>query len=354
MPELTARQETILGLTVQEFIANKQPVGSQYLVEKFDLPMSSATVRAEMAALEEMGYLDHPHTSAGRIPTEEGYRYFVQRLIGETYLPVREQRMIRHQFHQTRLDIEQWMRLAAAVLARTARSAALVTAPHMHQSRFKHIELISTQGSVVLLVLVLGSGEVLQQMLTLAQSFSQEELSQSANLLNNACHGLSSREIAVAFSSLPVLEREIGLIIRELMSRADERVASRVFQDGLSNLFEVPDPERADTFSQGIRLLEERTFLEEVLRRSLNMTQPALDTGGETVQVLIAGEGRWEELKNWSMVLARYGLSGYAVGALGVFGPTHMHYGRAISAVRYVAGLMTELMRQLYSYESPN
>jgi len=351
---LTARQETILGLTVQEFIANKQPVGSQYLVEKFDLPMSSATVRAEMAALEEMGYLDHPHTSAGRIPTEEGYRYFVQRLIGETYLPVREQRMIRHQFHQTRLDIEQWMRLAAAVLARTARSAALVTAPHMHQSRFKHIELISTQGPVVLLVLVLGSGEVLQQMLTLAQSFSQEELSQSANLLNNACHGLSSREIAVAFSSLPVLEREIGLIIRDMMSRADERVASRVFQDGLSNLFEVPDPERADTFSQGIRLLEERTFLEEVLRRSLNMTQPALDTGGETVQVLIAGEGRWEELKNWSMVLARYGLSGYAVGALGVFGPTHMHYGRAISAVRYVAGLMTELMRQLYSYESPN
>ena len=354
MPELTARQETILGLTVQEFIANKQPVGSQYLVEKFDLPMSSATVRAEMAALEEMGYLDHPHTSAGRIPTEEGYRYFVQRLIGETYLPVREQRMIRHQFHQTRLDIEQWMRLAAAVLARTARSAALVTAPHMHQSRFKHIELISTQGPVVLLVLVLGSGEVLQQMLTLAQSFSQEELSQSANLLNNACHGLSSREIAVAFSSLPVLEREIGLIIRDMMSRADERVASRVFQDGLSNLFEAPDPERADTISQGIRLLEERTFLEEVLRRSLNMTQPALDTGGETVQVLIAGEGRWEELKNWSMVLARYGLSGYAVGALGVFGPTHMHYGRAISAVRYVAGLMTELMRQLYSYESPN
>jgi heat-inducible transcriptional repressor len=354
MPDLTARQETILGLTVQEFIANKQPVGSQYLVVKFDLPMSSATVRSEMAALEELGYLDHPHTSAGRIPTEEGYRYFVQRLIGDTYLPVREQRMIRHQFHQTRLDIEQWMRLAAAVLARTARSAALVTAPHMHQSRFKHIELISTQGPVVLLVLVLGSGEVLQQMLTLAQSFFQEELSQSANRLNNACYGLSAREIEVAFSSLPVLEREVGLIIRDMMSRADERVASRVFQDGLSNLFELPDLERADTISQGIRLLEERTFLEEVLRRSLNMTQPSLDTGGETVRVLIAGEGRWEELKDWSMVLARYGLSGYAVGALGVFGPTHMHYGRAISAVRYVAGLMTELMRQLYGYESPN
>jgi heat-inducible transcriptional repressor len=354
MHELTARQQTILGLTVQEYIANKQPVGSKYLVEKYDLQMSSATVRSEMAELEELGYLDHPHTSAGRIPTEEGYRYFVQRLIGETYLPVREQRMIRHQFHQTRLDIEQWMRLAAAVLARTARSAALVTAPHMHQSRFKHVELISTQGPVVLLVLVLGSGEVLQQMLTLAQSFSQEELSVNANRLSNACQGLSARELDATLASLPVLEREIGAIIQDMMARADERVASRVFRDGLSNLFDLPDIERAGTVSQGIRLLEERTFLEEVLSRSLNMTQPFADAGGETVQVLIAGEGRWEELKDWSMVLARYGLSGYAIGALGVFGPTHMHYGRAISAVRYVAGLMTELMHQLYGYESPN
>lgn len=352
MLELTARQETILGLLVQEYIANKQPVGSRLLVEKFDLSMSSATVRSEMAVLEELGYLDHPHTSAGRVPTEGGYRYFVQRLIGETYLPVREQRMIRHQFHQARLDIEQWMRLSAAVLARTAHSAALVTAPHMFQSRFKHIELISTQGPVVLLVLVLGSGEVLQQMLTLAQSFSQEELSQSAIRLNSVCQGLSAPEIEVALLPLSVLEVEVGIIIRDLMGRADERVASRVYRDGLSNLFELPDPERANTISQGIRLLEERTFLEEVLRRSLNMTQPFVDTGGESVRVLIAGEGRWEELKDWSMVLGRYGLSGYAVGALGVFGPTHMHYGRAISAVRYVAGLMTELMRQLYGYES--
>lgn len=352
MLELTARQETILGLLVQEFISNKQPVGSRFLVEKYDLPMSSATVRSEMAALEDLGYLDHPHTSAGRVPTEEGYRYFVQRLIGETYLPIREQRMIRHQFHQTRLDIEQWMRLAAAVLARTSHSAALVTAPHMHQSRFKHIELISTQGPVVLLVLVLESGEVLQQMLTLAQSFSQEELSQSAVRLNHVCQGLNARELEAALPPLSVLEREIGLIVRDMMGRADERVSSQVFRDGLSNLFELPDLERAGMVSQGIRLLEERTFLDEVLRRSLNMTQPFVDTGGESVQVLIGGEGRWEELKDWSMVLARYGLSGYAVGALGVFGPTHMHYGRAISAVRYVAGLMTELMRQLYGYES--
>jgi heat-inducible transcriptional repressor len=353
MSDLTERQETILGLVVREYVADKTPVGSQALVKKYKLMMSSATVRAEMALLESMGYLSHPHTSAGRIPTEEGYRYFVHRLIGETQLPLHEQRMIRHQFHQARLDVDQWMQLDAAVLAHISQSAAVVTPPHMRQSRFKHVELISTQGRLVLLVLVLGSGQVMQQMLTLAQPLTQEELSRAADRLNAVCDGLSAREIGVMLRNLSVLEQEVGSLIQEMVARADERIANRIYREGLSNLLESQDFDTGETILQGVRLLEERSLLEDVLATSLTSIEPVVGTGGGSVQVVIGGEGRWDQLRDWSMVLARYGLADYAVGALGVLGPTRMPYGRVISAVRYVAGLMSGLMYEVYGYEPP-
>jgi len=349
MSKLTPRQETILGLVVREYIARKIPVGSKYLVQKYKLQMSSATARSEMAALEELGYLLHPHTSAGRMPAEEGYRYFVHRLVGETQLPLDEQRMIHHQFHQARLEVDQWMQLAAAVLAHISQSASVVTAPHMRQSRFKHVELISTQGRLVLLVLVLGSGQVMQQMLTLADPLSQEELSRAANRLNVTCEGLSAREIRVVLTHCAVLE-QVGALLQEIMTRADRQIAARVYRDGLGHLLALPDFDTRKTISQGVRLLEERTFLEDVLSRALSTAEPVPDTGGGSVQVVIGGEGRWEELRDWSMVLARYGLADYAVGALGVLGPTRMPYSRVISAVRYVAGLMTGLVCQVYGY----
>ena len=134
MSELSSRQQTILGLVVKLYIATAQPVGSRTLLENhLDLQVSSATIRNEMAALEDLGYLTHPHTSAGRMPTDKGYRYFVERLLGDVELPPHEENTIRHQFHQARLEMGQWMQLAAAVLARSSRSAALISAPRLEQ-----------------------------------------------------------------------------------------------------------------------------------------------------------------------------------------------------------------------------
>ena len=149
---LTDRQEKILGLVVRTYVETGQAVSSKGLVEQYDLDVSSATVRNELAALDEMGYLVQLHTSAGRIPTEVGYRYFVQKLLGEFRLPVHEEQMIRHQFHQARLDLDQWMKLAAAILARTSLGASFVTAPRPRSNRFKHLQLISTQRRLVLMI----------------------------------------------------------------------------------------------------------------------------------------------------------------------------------------------------------
>src|SRR5512146_401594 len=208
MNELTERQKFILTLVVHEHIRTALPVGSMHLVERYHLDMSSATVRNELAALTEMGYLRQPHTSAGRVPTEEGYRYFVGRLLQETELPDATRRTITHQFYQMRNDVDQWMRLSASVLAHHSRSASLVTAPHPEQARLKHLELISTRGRQILMVLVMVGGEVHQRLLTASESIPQELLSNVANRLTHLLEGKDTEAIRAAGTTFEGLDLE--------------------------------------------------------------------------------------------------------------------------------------------------
>ncbi len=342
MELLTERQQTILGLVVREYVESADAVSSKNIVEKYHLDVSSATVRNDLGELTEKGYLRQPHTSAGREPTEAGYRYFVQKLIGETELPTAEQRTITHQFYQARQDIDQWMRLAASVLAQHAHGASLVTAPHQSQARFKHLELIATRGRQVLLVLVLTGGEVRQQMLTLAEPVQQETLTTSANHINAACLGLDSENITAQAAHMPTLEQEVCRLLAEVMKKAEAFSAAEVFRDGVTNVLAEPEFASSESARQALRVLEERSYLEEFLAKVIAPT-----VGG--VQVVIGGENSWQELKDCSMVLARYGVAGQVTGAMGVLGPQRMAYGRVISTVRFVAGLMSDLMYEIYT-----
>ena len=334
---LTERQETVLALVVHEYIEQARPVGSNRLVERYNLGVSSATVRNEMAELTEAGYLRQPHTSAGRVPTEQGYRYFVGRLLGDTELPVSDKRLISHQFHQAKGDVDEWVRLAASVLAQHSHVASLVTAPHPDRAALKLLELIGTQGRQVLMVLVLDGGDVRQQMLTLSDVIGQAQLRQTAELITRYCASKDAAGILAQSSHFDLLGREIAALVAETLERADEFSTGEIHRDGLANVLAQPEFAGADSGRNALRLLEEHSLLEEVLAK-------ALSPGVGGVQVVIGGEGAWEELKDYSMVLARYGAAGYATGALGVLGPTRMSYGRSISAVRYVAGLMSDLV----------
>ena len=345
MQDLTSRQQMILSLVVREYVSTAAPVGSKGLTDKFKLGVSSATIRNDLARLEELGYLTHPHTSAGRMPTEAGYRYFVERLMGEAQLPGEEQRMIAHQFHQVQQNMEQWVKLAAAVLARTSRSAALITAPQSTRARFKHIQLISTHGQVVLLILVLQDGSVKQEMLTLAQLLNQDTLDETSHRLNNACGNFSAEVITAVRQNLPTFDAEIAGVIADIMQQTESRTTSPIYRDGLTQVLKQPEFERKEESETLLRVLEEHSsLLEEVLS---NAVSP--DVGN--VQVVIGGEGRWRELKDYSLVLARYGVPDFATGALGVLGPIRMPYSRAISAVRYVADLMSDMVSDIYSHE---
>jgi len=332
---LTDRQETILGLGVRRFIETGVPIGSTTLVRDHDLDVSSATVRNELAALGEMGYLAQLHTSAGRIPTEMGYRYFVQKLLGEFLLPVDERQMIRHQFHQARVDLSQWMQLAAAILARASRGASFVTAPKIRPSRFKHVQLISTQGRLVLMILVLFGGEVNQQMLTLAEPLSQAQLSAAADNLNALFENAAYNDIAAQLNHLNPLEKDVSRLVLGVLERSDGQSIRDIYRDGLMNLIED------EGTRQAVRILEERTLLANVLTE----TQTPDATG---VQVVIGGEGRWEELKDCTIILSRYGVADQFSGTVAVIGPTRMAYGRNVAAVRYIADLMSGFVDQYY------
>ena len=347
MTDLTERQKSLLLLIIRDYIDSAQPIGSKRLVERFHLDLSSATIRNEMSALTEMGYLRQPHTSAGRVPTEEGYRVFVeQMMLHQSELPASVQNTISHQFFQARPDVEQWMTLAASILAYQSQGVSLVTAPHAETIRFKHIELISTQGRQVLMVIVMDGGEVDQQVLTLAEPVTQDRLSQAAEHLNTLLAGLSIEAIAALSSRTDALEQDIITLLVQDLKRKSESASGEIYTDGLTNVLSEPEfAESSDDARWAMRLFEERSTLQDLLARASTNSS----VGG--LQVLIGGEGGWEELRQCSMVIARYGAPGLATGTLGVLGPMRMSYARTIPTVRYVAGLLSNLVNDNISNE---
>jgi heat-inducible transcriptional repressor len=338
MDDLTPRQQLILGLVIRDYITTAQPVGSK-AIQSYGLGVSSATIRNEMVVLEQLGYLMQPHTSAGRAPTDQGYRYFVERLMSESQLPLDEQRTIRHQFHQVGFDLEQWMRLAASVLARTAQSAAVVTSMRTEQCRLRHLELISIRDTLIMLIVVLEGGIVRQQVLTLDEAMSQDTLAQIANRLNDLCVGGSVQRVRNCYRLVGAFEQQVLDVVVQVMRSVDDQAGLHLYRDGLLNILHQPEFLLPESARNVVHLFEDRTLLEELLTEML-------EVGG--VQVIIGGEGRWNELRECSLVISPYGVAGEATGALGVMGPMRMPYSRAISTVRYVAGLLSDLFRDLY------
>ncbi len=346
MEELTPRRKKVLGILVREYIATAVPVGSSTIAHQYRGKVSSATVRNDLAYLDEHEYLTQPHTSAGRIPTDKGYRYFVEQLMQEVQLTAQERRMIRHQFHQIQLHQQQWIKLAAAVLARVSQSASLITEPRSRLAQFRHVELISVSDTRSLMVLVLQDGTVRQEIVTLSRSISQDELSRTARHLNEVLRELSvgqmrPEEIAkdelIPLSDLEqdVLERVLGI-----MRSVDKRRGTEIHREGLINVLSQPEFVQTDRMCRVLETLERRSLFESIVEEILNASG---------VQVIIGGEGRWTDMEDISLVLSRYGINDEASGVLGVLGPTRMRYGRSISAVRYVAQLLTGLVEEMYS-----
>lgn len=337
--ELTERQKLVLKLLVQEYVATGRPVGSKTLSNIFPVAVSSATIRNEMAALEDVGYVQQPHTSGGRVPTDQGYRYYVHRLMGKPELSSGDQVMIRHQFRQVEAQLDSFIDFAAAVLAETAGNVSIVTAPRSVIARLRHFELISLQPRLALMILVTQESAVRQMMLHLPVETDQALLSQVADTLVPVLRGLSGPEVesrSHGATGLPayVLE-QVAFGLKGLGAVEDTQVR----HSGLENI--LGQPEFAGAEGQNVLELLRGTSLLSAL---LPQMRPADD-----VQVFIGEENPADALRRFGVVMATYGIDGEVTGILGVLGPTRMSYWRSISSVRYMARLMSDLMEELYS-----
>ena len=329
-------------MIVHEHIASADPVGSKNLVQKYGMDLSSATVRNEMAALTEAGLLRQPHTSSGRVPTEVGYRYFVRQLMNETSLPPAIRATINHQFSQMSNDIQQWMRLAASVLANRTNSASLITAPQVSEAQFKHLELIATHGRQVLAILVLEGGQIHQHLITLDEPVSQEQLSVISQKFSQILIGRNAVRIGDFQEPLTAVETRILTWIENEMIRSDQLPTGDIILDGLTNVLSEPEFTNSEEARRALRLLEERSLLQDLLSQTI-----LPDTIGG-VQVLIGGEGTWDDLSQCSVILSKYGSPGMATGTIGVLGPMRMSYGHSISLVRFLSGLLSDFVVQQY------
>jgi heat-inducible transcriptional repressor len=350
MTPLSQRKQQILRALVEEYIHTAIPVASETLVRKYELPFSSATVRHELAGLEDASLIYQPHTSAGRVPTDLGYRYFVEHLMEESALSLGEQRLIRHQFYQVQDQLDQWVRLTASVMARLLHSAAVMTSPRASEGRLKHFEILSVTDLSAHLVLVLTDGTVKQQRLMLDTPVEQEELSASAVLLNKLFHGQSAIEVEalLEMQDLSEVERLIGTTIAHILAQHGDPLGDVFYREGVVNILEQPEysrigpeEERNERVRKIMEVLEQNRFL-PVLASQLRES--------DGVQVIIGGENEWDDMKDVSLVVARYGQEGRIGGLLGVLGPTRMQYGRAIAVVRYMSQVMNELIAEVYGY----
>jgi heat-inducible transcriptional repressor len=345
---LDLRSQAILRAVIEEYVTTAQPVGSQALVDRYGLGVSSATVRNILAELEMAGLLGHPHTSAGRVPTDAGYRFYVEAMVDAVPLPAVEQLMIRHQFGQVEFASEHWFRLAATTLAGLTRSAGLATPAKPQAAHIRRVDLVAVNERMASLILVLREGAIKQAVVTLDDPVpvDQTTLNMVAGLLNERLLDQTADAAEGTLASLDgsarvqALAQRVGERIVRILRDYDAAAVEEVFSDGLLNVMEAPEFAQSDKLRQVFSALENRAYLAELV------TSVA---GSGQIRVVIGAENPREEMHDVSLVLAPYGRPGSAIGVVGVLGPTRMSYPNAIGTVAFVSGLMNELVDHLYA-----
>ena len=326
---MSVRRLEILRAIVDEYVATQEPVGSKSIAARSGLGISPATIRNEMAVLEEEGLITHPHTSAGRIPTDLGYRVFVDKLATVKPLSSAERRAI-ETFLEGALDLDDVVLRTVRLLADVTKQVAVVQYPSMVKSRVRHVELVALTPARLMMILITDAGRVEQRVLELATDASDLFLSTLRNQLNNAVMGQRLPDVADRISGIlesysTVDRKNVAVVISALIEMAMERPEEKVVLAGTANLARF-----SEDFTTHMHPVLEALEEQVVLLRLLG-------DAGENVQVRIGTEQSERNLRSTSLVTVGYGATDSPLGALGVLGPTRMDYAGSIAAVSAVA-----------------
>jgi heat-inducible transcriptional repressor len=330
----------MLKHVVEEYVRTATPVSSEMIVRRYEPSVSSATVRNELSQLEDLGLISHPHTSAGRVPTDVGYRFFVEHLMEGAGPTAGEQRMIRHQFHQVEPDVDRWAHLASSVLANAVQSAAVVTPLSSARARVRRVALVWVQDTVALVTVLLHSGGVRQQVMHMDRPCDRDELDRIGNLLTALLDERSADQTVVLAATLDGVERQAALAASRILEQADQQAFEDVYYEGLGHILSQPEFTLSQKAVPLVQVLERSQMLGQLLSQALHASG---------VQVIIGTEHPLEEMRETSAVLARYGDGEDVQGVLCVLGPTRMAYWRAVAMVRFISELLDLLVADALS-----
>jgi len=343
-PTVTQRAQQILRILVDRYIQDGLPIGSKTIAEEYALGLSSASIRNILADLEDAGYLSSPHTSAGRIPTPLGYRFFVNSL-----LTVQSNMNVNIQDLKTKLDPDQdishLLQSASSVLSGLTQLIGVVALPRRNRIELRQVEFLPLSGSRVLVILVLNNREVQNRIIHTDRIYSQNELLQTANYLNTHCAGkdllTARKELLLAMQNdqedmSKLLQTVIDVANKAFASPAEEPKSYMIAGEG--NLLQYAN--REDNLERLRVLFNTFTQKQEIL----NLLDHALEAEG--VQIFIGNESGYETFDSCSIVTASYSVDGQLLGSLGVIGPTRMQYDRVISAVDVTAKLLSAALNQ--------
>lgn len=342
---LSPRREIILKAIIEQYITKAKPVSSQSLLNDYDLEVSSATIRNEMAFLEEAGFITHPHTSSGKVPGEMGYRHYVES-IGDVQLPIDERLQISHIFHQAEKEIEEWVNIAAGLVAQMVKNAVIVTVPRVNSGacRMKHVELVGLTDTMTLIVLVLEGAKVKEQLVNFDTKVTQAELSAMAIRMNTGYSGLNAGQIVAKDEKYDGIEARVNDLLVRLMEAEDKAEFEEPYLDGLHFTLNQPEFARDHRIASAlIELIEQRKLISCIASQT---------PGTERVRVIIGKENKTEAMHDLSIVLANYGVPEEATGLIGVIGPIRMPYARTIATVDYLVSVLSQLVARLYGKEN--
>ncbi|CAI8027287.1 Heat-inducible transcription repressor HrcA [Geodia barretti] len=336
---LTHRAGSVLNILVNEYISTANPVASEEIARLSPTKVSPATVRNAMSLLTEEGYISRPHVSAGAVPSDRGYRYYVEALEEVPPLPDSVQQQIHQHFDHADADLAELSRRCALILSRIATNMAIVTVPQSRSSRLKHIQLVYLDEATALLIIVLQEARLLRRLLPLEEPTDQDSLTQVANFLNDRFSGHNRAEIAASQGELGPLEERVRQSALSLLQEAETYSIPEHYVDGLRWLLNQPEMSQGSQARELVELLEEQVLLGSVLSE-----QP--DTGD--IAVFIGGENSDEHLRPFGVILCQYGIPQQASGTICVIGPTRMSYADTISGVGFLSSLMSRLVLELY------
>ncbi len=336
---METRKQAILRAVVHEFTTSAVPVGSQSLQSRYFVNLSSATIRTELADLADLGYLTQPHTSSGRIPTDSGYRYFVDFLMDLEEVPERVLGFIDEELRHTTADVQGLVERVAMTTASVTGNASVASAPHGSQGRIKHVDLVSLEPKEVLLILLLEGNLLRQQVVQVTEAAGQPALTLLASKLNESLVGKSGEAVRRSYDGAALgLEKELLGRIVAALDQYEQGAENLVVHDGVRNLLRQPEFAESSRLQQVLEVLEETRYLTVLLRELI---------GNSDLQIVIGSENASSQLQGCAVVLTTYGASNQLKGVLGVIGPTRMAYSQTVARLRAVAHGASERMADL-------